>query len=128
MIKVLIVDDEVEVARALRRTLTRHGFDVAVAHGGAEGLPLLETFVPDIVISDFRMPGMSGAEFLAETRQRLPRAIRFVLSGYADLDQVLPSQKPELRCRFLRKPWDTVDLVATLRDAVAEEQGGAERR
>src|SRR5919198_4577642 len=83
--KILVVDDEPEVAKALRRILTRRGFEVEVAASGEEGLARLERFAPDIVISDYRMPGMKGPEFLDQVRRRASSAVRFLISGQTDV-------------------------------------------
>lgn len=110
---VLIVDDEVEVARALRRLL-RRDFNVELAHSGSEALRRLEAGPVDLVVSDFRMPSMSGAQLLAEVKKRWPTTVRVILSGFADIESMLSSVNEGEVCRFLRKPWDDGELLATL--------------
>jgi two-component system, OmpR family, response regulator VicR len=110
--KVFIVDDEPEVAKALRRMLTRRGFEVDVATSAREALARLEDFSPDIVVSDYRMPGMKGPEFLDEVRRRLPSAARFLISGQPEFGSSAPD------VGILAKPWDNDDLVARLLGAL----------
>lgn len=126
MERVLVVDDEIQVANALRRLLRRAGFEVRTASSGPEALAALEVFAPDLVLSDFRMPGMSGAELLAEVRRRYPLALRVVLSGFADLGSVVASVNDGEICRFIHKPWDDAELVERIRRLLAERQAMAE--
>jgi len=119
MSRVLIVDDEVQVLNALRRALTRRGFQVLTAVSGAEALNQLEQFQPEIVVSDFQMPGMNGAELLATVRVRAPQVRRVILSGYADPRSVIASFKERDISLFLNKPWDDDQLAASLRDVVS---------
>jgi DNA-binding NtrC family response regulator len=113
----LVVDDEVEIAKALRRLL-RKEFDVELAHTGDEALLVLEKSPIDLVLSDFRMPGMNGAELLAEVERRKPGTARVMLSGYADIEASgAPAHDPLIP--FLRKPWDDAVLLATLRKLTA---------
>jgi DNA-binding NtrC family response regulator len=114
---ILIVDDEVEIARALRRLLRRE-FNVELAHSGAEALQKLEQAPVDLVLSDFRMPNMSGAQLMSEIKNRWPTTARVILSGYADIESMLASVNEGEVCRFLRKPWDDTELLATLRSVL----------
>jgi DNA-binding NtrC family response regulator len=113
--RILIVDDEVQVCRSLLRLLRREGFEVEAAEGGPQALLLLDTFRPDVVLSDFRMPRMNGAELLIEVRRRFPRTLRIILSGYSDLASVMASVKDGELCRFITKPWDNDTLAAAIR-------------
>ena len=106
MAKILIVDDEVQVASALRRLFRREGFAVEVAFNGEEALQKLVTFDPDLVISDFRMKGMNGAELLERVFRVAPRAVRILLSGHADLWSSSPTSSAQAVSHFISKPWD----------------------
>ncbi|MBK7862461.1 MAG: response regulator [Archangiaceae bacterium] len=121
MRRILVVDDEIQVAKALRRLL-RKEFEVETAESGAQALELLAQKQFDLVLSDFRMPEMNGAELLAEVRTRQPMALRLMLSGFADLESVLASVNEGEVCRFLKKPWDDVELVATLQRLLASHE------
>ena len=122
MSKILLVDDEIQIAKALGRLLRREGYEVEQAASGAEALEKLSAFVPDLVISDFRMAGMNGAELLAEVRKRCPLALRLILSGYADLRSFLSSINEGEICRFVTKPWDDATLLALLRQLLASRE------
>jgi response regulator RpfG family c-di-GMP phosphodiesterase len=119
MPSILPVDDEPQIASSLRRLFKREGFDVETATRGAEALSKLQTFAADVVLSDFRMPEMTGAELLAQVKRLHPQALRVILSGYADLDSVVTSVNEGEICHFLTKPWDDAALVAKVRALLA---------
>ncbi|WP_141618684.1 response regulator [Myxococcus sp. AB036A] len=113
--KVLVVDDEQPIARALQRLLKREGFEVQIAFNGNEALERLEGFSPDIVLTDFRMPGMTGSELLQRIKRSHPLALRLIISGYADFKSVVASVNEGEICRFISKPWDDAELVTYLK-------------
>jgi two-component system response regulator VicR len=112
--KLLVVDDEPQVAHALRRLFRREGFEVQVAFSGNEALERLKEFSPDIVLTDFRMPGMTGSELLQRVKRSHPLALRLIISGYADFKSVVASVNEGEICRFISKPWDDAELVTYL--------------
>lgn len=125
MHRVMVVDDEVNVLSALRRVLTGIGTD-------GERLKLeLETFDDpeealeratysnfDLVISDYRMPAMSGVEFLEQLIQIQPNIARLILSGYADMPGLIDAINRVQIFRFIGKPWHDVELKSTIRQAL----------
>lgn len=125
MAKILIVDDEVQVASALRRLFRREGFSVEVAFNGEEALQKLPIFEPDLVISDFRMKGMNGAELLEKVLRLAPRAVRILLSGHADLWSNAPSSSTQAVSHFISKPWDDDHLVSRVRTLLGEQEPSA---
>lgn len=114
--KVLCVDDEPGLLRSLR-WLLRGQYEVALAGSGADALALLSAENFDVVISDQRMPGMTGTELLARARQVSPRSIRLLLTGYSDFNAVLSSVNDSEVFRFISKPWDNQKLLETVGDA-----------
>ncbi len=120
MPRILVVDDEVEVVNSLRRLLRRNSFEVETALSGREGLLKLLSFEPDVVLSDFRMPEMNGAEMLSKVKALRPLTLRLILSGYADLNSVITSVNEGEICRFFSKPWDDEALVASLKALLRE--------
>lgn len=114
--KVLCVDDEPGLLRSLR-WLLRGQYEVAVASSGFDGLALLSAENFDVVISDQRMPGMTGTEFLERAREVSPRSIRLLLTGYSDFNAVLSSVNDSEVFRFISKPWDNQKLLDTVGDA-----------
>ena len=117
--QILFVDDEAMVLQGLRRMLRamRREWDMRFAESGEEGLVRMAEDEADIVVSDMRMPGIDGAEFLAEVKQRHPQAIRIALSGQSDRDLILRAV-PSTH-QYLAKPCDPETLKATLRRACA---------
>ena len=87
--KILCVDDESSALEGYQRIL--HGqFEVSTAVSGAQGLAILQKWGPfAVVISDMRMPGMNGAEFLALVRERAPETVRMLLTGYSDMNAAI---------------------------------------
>ena len=114
--RVLCVDDEPNILRALSWLLKKE-FDVVTAQSGHEGLELIKTGDFDVVISDQRMPEMSGVEFLNEVKMLAPRAMRILLTGYSDMDSVLRSVNESEIFRFVNKPWDVVELQSIVGQA-----------
>ncbi|SFU99265.1 EAL domain-containing protein [Pseudoduganella namucuonensis] len=113
----LIVDDEPNNLAALNRTLRREGYRVLTADSGREGLRLLSLHRVQVIISDQRMPGMSGSEFLGIVKDLYPDTIRIMLSGYTDLAAVTESVNQGAVFKFMTKPWDDANLRKTIRDA-----------
>jgi response regulator RpfG family c-di-GMP phosphodiesterase len=117
--RVLLVDDEPNVLAALRRTLRGRGFEVLCAGSGAEALAVLQREHVDAIISDMRMPGMSGADFLKASLACAPDAVRVLLTGYADIGSTVQAVNEGEIFRYLAKPWDDAILLQTLRDGLA---------
>ncbi|MFQ5591553.1 MAG: response regulator, partial [Phycisphaerae bacterium] len=125
---VLIVDDEAHVLQALQRVLRRDGYDIRVADGGQAAVGILNSQEVAVVICDQRMPGMSGAEVLAEAYRRQPDAVRITLTGYTDLAAAQASINEGNVSHFLLKPWDDDHLRGIVRDGVRKYQLIQERR
>ncbi|MEZ4388104.1 MAG: response regulator [Candidatus Krumholzibacteriia bacterium] len=115
--KVLCVDDEEKLLNAIRRTLHKR-CDIHTASGGEEGLKVLEAEGPfEVVVSDMKMPGMNGAEFLRHVRRRSPDTVRLLLTGFADLDTVVTAVNEGYIYRFLGKPCTGQVLWEAIQDA-----------
>ena len=115
---VLCVDDEPSILSALRRVLARDRHEVLVASSGAEGLEILAERSVDLIISDMRMPHMSGAQFLTEAASRWPDTVRLLLTGDSDLESAVSAVNEGGIYRYLTKPWSDDDLKLTVREAV----------
>ncbi len=107
--RVLCVDDEPNILRALS-WLLRKDFHIVTAASARDGLELIRQGDFDVVISDQRMPEMSGVEFLNQVKVMAPRAMRILLTGYSDPQAVLQSVNEAEVFRFVNKPWDVVEL------------------
>jgi CheY-like chemotaxis protein len=84
----LLVDDEDSIVSALRRLLRRDGYHIVTANSGAQGLQRLAENSVDVIVSDQRMPGMTGVEFLRRAKELYPDTVRMVLSGYTELQSI----------------------------------------
>jgi response regulator RpfG family c-di-GMP phosphodiesterase len=114
----LLVDDEANILSSLRRLLRPVGYAIHTAEGGAAGLAILEREAVDLVISDMRMPEMSGAQFLEQVRKRWPETMRILLTGYADVSSTIDAINRGEIFRYVSKPWDDDQLKLTIRDAL----------
>ena len=113
----LLVDDEANILSALQRLLRRDGYHVLTAGSAAEGLELLALNAVQVIVSDQRMPQMSGTEFLSRVRDMYPDTVRMVLSGYTDLKSVTDAINHGAIYKFLSKPWDDAVLREHIREA-----------
>ena len=114
--KILLVDDEPAVLMGYERLL-RKEFQVSTVVGGSAGLVLLKHQGPfAVVVSDMRMPGMNGIEFLLQVQHTSPDTIRVMLTGDSDLQTAIDAVNQGKIFRFLSKPCDKETLVKTLKD------------
>ena len=113
----LLVDDEINIINALKRTLRRDGYTILTANSGEEGLALLAKHEVGVILSDQRMPHMTGVEFLGKVKMLYPKTSRIVLSGYTDLESVTNVINEGAICKFLTKPWDDDLLRDNIREA-----------
>ena len=113
----LLVDDEENILHALLRLLRRDGYTILTAHGGAEGLAVLAEQPVGVILSDQRMPEMSGVEFLEHAKEIQPDTVRLMLSGYTELHAVTDAINRGSIYRFITKPWDDEVLRASIRQA-----------
>jgi CheY-like chemotaxis protein len=111
---VLCVDDEAEVLAALRRCLRNEPYEVITVLGAREALARLGQGPVDLVITDQKMPGMSGTDFLYEVRRRSPRTARAILTGYETPSTIRRGFESGADA-FLYKPWDDNALKSKIR-------------
>ncbi|MCJ2084223.1 PAS domain-containing sensor histidine kinase [Methylobacterium sp. J-090] len=114
--KVLVIDDDPDVRRFLSASLESLGFDVVVAEDGERGLAALESAEPDLLLVDYAMPGMNGAQVAALARARRPRLPIVFASGYSETAAIEEAVGPT--AVLLRKPFGVSDLEAVLGDAL----------
>ncbi|NMG44816.1 response regulator [Aromatoleum toluvorans] len=115
--KVLCVDDEPGIVRSLQWLLQKQ-FEVFTATSGAEALELVKQHDFDVIISDQRMPGMTGVEVLREVRQLSPRTMRILLTGYSDMQAIVRSVNESEVFRFINKPWNIAELPKVVAQAI----------
>ena len=115
---ILCVDDEPTILTSLQRIFRKEDYGVYTATSGKEALSILEENPVELVISDYRMPGISGVDLLKEVKELYPGVIRIILSAYADFNNVVTAINEGEIYRFCHKPWDNYDLKATIRHAL----------
>ncbi len=115
----LIVDDEPNIVSAIRRALHKEKYNVFTATGAREALLTLESHPIDVVVSDHRMPEMTGVKFLAEVNKRHPQTIRLMLSGEADVDVMVDAINDGNIFKFINKPWSDSNLREVVREAAS---------
>ena len=116
----MFIDDEADTLTSLKRLFQPIGYNVLTAASGSEGLALMEKEPVDLVISDMRMPQMSGAEVLEQVRMRWPEVVRILLTGYADLDSTIAAINRGEIYRYISKPWNDDDITLIVRDALRQ--------
>ncbi|PLX90916.1 MAG: phosphohydrolase [Desulfuromonas sp.] len=118
-LQLLCVDDEMSILRSLNRVLMDEDCEVLTANSGAEALEILaETTDLALIISDQRMPEMTGVEFLQQAKEIRPDAYRVMLTGYADINATMDAVNKGEIWRYITKPWDDEQLILLVRDAL----------
>ena len=120
--QLLVVDDEEIVLVALRQTLAQQGYQVTTVSDAGKALALLSTQDFAVVISDHQMPALTGLEFLAQVRAVQPDASRVLITAVLNLSTVIDAINKAEIFRFLLKPWERADLLATVRAAVERHE------
>jgi DNA-binding NtrC family response regulator len=115
--KIMIVDDEPANLRTLER-LFRQDYQVVTAPSGAEALALLDQHDVALLISDQRMPAMTGIELMIKTVASRPHMVKILLTGYTDVDALIDALNSGLVYRYLTKPWNNEDLRLTVSRAL----------
>jgi CheY-like chemotaxis protein len=124
----LLVDDEPNILAALKRQLRGAGLHILTATSGAEGLQRLQDEHVDVIVSDQRMPGMTGVEFLRAVKHSHPDTVRMVLSGFTELQSVTDAVNEGAIYKFLTKPWDDTQLRAHILEAFRNKEMADENR
>jgi len=115
----LVVDEEPDVCDSVHDLLRRE-FRVLKARSADEGIKLLKEHEVHIIMTDQRMPQITGVEFLTKIRLGHPQAVRMLFTGYADLEAVIAAINQGHIFQFLKKPWRPEELIAAVREAAAE--------
>lgn len=106
----LLVDDEENILRALTRTLRADGYRILTAANASEAFDILRAHEVNVVISDQRMPGLVGTDFLAAVKEQHPNVLRILLSGYSDAAAITNAINRGTIYKFLTKPWNDEEL------------------
>jgi response regulator RpfG family c-di-GMP phosphodiesterase len=113
---ILLVDDEANILKALSRVL--RFYDLTLASSGEDALSLAKQKQFDVVISDYRMPGINGIEFLSQFMIIQPNAMKLILTGYADLESTLMAINEIGVFRFINKPWNNFEIINAVEKAL----------
>jgi response regulator RpfG family c-di-GMP phosphodiesterase len=123
---ILLVDDEPEILLSLKGLLRRQ-FTLHTAQSGKEALEILQQHKIHVIMTDQRMPEMTGAELLNQAQTKSADSIRMIFTGYADIKAVIDAVNNGRLYRYITKPWDPDELVETLQEA-ADEYARRQRR
>lgn len=126
--RILLVDDEINVLSALKRSLFDEALEIVTATSAEDALDIMKGQRFKVVISDERMIGMQGAEFLAQVRATYPDTIRIMLTGHATLEAAMNAVNQGEIYRFFSKPWNDHDLMFAIRSAIEKFDLEAENR
>lgn len=129
MYRILLIDDEPNVLKSLSRLMKRNSnWEVECFSDPHAALHRAETTSFDLFFSDYRMPVMDGVEFLKQTKSLQPEAMRIILSGYADMEGLMGAINEAEIYRFLVKPWQDLDVIFTVQQALAARDYLTENR
>ncbi|MFH1076273.1 MAG: HD domain-containing phosphohydrolase [Pseudomonadota bacterium] len=117
---ILLVDDEVNILSSLSRLFRKERHRILEAHNGNEALEILKQEPVSVIISDHKMPEMSGLQFLEKAEGINPDTIRIMLTGYVDIATTLDAINKGHVWKFVTKPWDDTDLLMTVRQAIRQ--------
>jgi DNA-binding NtrC family response regulator len=115
---ILLVDDEQGVISALKRVLMDQSYEIFTANSGTEGLNIMKSNRIKLVISDERIPGMSGTEFLTTVNNLFPSTIRIMLTGHANIQSAMNAVNSGEIYRFFAKPWDDLEIKLSIKSAI----------
>jgi DNA-binding NtrC family response regulator len=116
---ILLVDDEPEILYSLKGLLRRE-FELHTAESGKEALEILKRHAIHVIMTDQRMPEMTGVQLMRRVKNEYPEAIRIVFTGYADIKAVIEAINNGGLYRYITKPWDPDELIEMLHEAAAK--------
>ncbi len=120
MSKILVVDDDIDMCTLLTRFLTRHGYEVSSANSGKAGIQWMQKHEPDLVLSDFRLEDMTGAELLTKIKEMHPHAPVIIITGYSDVKDAVEVMKMGAY-DYVTKPLFPDEILLTIRKALSDE-------
>ncbi|SFG38712.1 HD domain-containing phosphohydrolase [Neptunomonas qingdaonensis] len=127
-LKILCVDDEPSVLSSLKRLLRKAAYEVFTANGGETALDLMRIHRIDMIISDMRMPEMSGADLLTQVAQHYPETVRLLLTGYSDIESTIAAVNHGKIDQFIQKPWNNDEILLTIEQELERKQLAEENK
>lgn len=116
--RILLIDDEPNILAAIRRVLVDEPYEVLAEESAEKALVVMEEIGFKVVISDERMPGMGGAEFLSLVNELYPETVRILLTGHASIEAAMRAVNCGEIYRFFTKPWNDLELKMAIRSAL----------
>lgn len=128
--RILVADDEVVIGKAIHHTLKPLNVDMVFVKEGDAALEKLKTSVTpfSLVISDHQMPGMLGTELLEQAKQVAPDTVRFLITGYSNMDTIINAVNRGSVHRYIQKPWDMAAFLETVQQGLAIYEAFLENR
>jgi DNA-binding NtrC family response regulator len=120
--KILVIDDEQGILKAVKRTLKRLPCETTISNSPKEALEIVKESKPpfSLIISDQRMPEMEGSAFLEKTKKISPYSVRFLITGYTDMDALIEAINKGGIHRFIAKPWDDEDFLQIITEGLKQ--------
>ena len=112
--RILFVDDETQILRSITRLFMDTEYEVLTAESGADALDILEAEQVDVIVSDMKMPKMTGYELLSQVKKRFPNIVRIILSGFSDERIVFDALQKNIAKLYILKPWENTVLINTI--------------
>ena len=126
-ITILIVDDEIQIIRALKRALHSTGYEILEATGPEAAMNILDNTRPDIIICDYNMPGMCGIDVLKYAKKVLPNTFRVLMTGYSDLSIAVAAINEGSIYYYIAKPWKNDELTSMLQNIILKMRNQQEQ-
>ncbi|HEY0679235.1 MAG TPA: sigma-54 dependent transcriptional regulator [Chitinophagaceae bacterium] len=120
MPKIFVIDDDPDICSLLKRFLSRYGFEVLESHSGKKALNILETFVPDLVMADFRLEDMDGKNLLIKIKEKYPKVPVIIITGYSDIKTAVEVMKLGAY-DYVTKPLFPDEILVTIRKALESD-------
>ncbi len=117
----LFVDDEANILSALTRLFRPFGYRILTAESGAQGLEIMASETVDLVVSDMRMPEMNGSQFFEKVREKWPKPVRILLTGYAEIGATIDAINKGEIYRYISKPWEDNDILLVIKHALEQK-------
>lgn len=121
--KILLVDDDHAILMLLQRTLESEGFEIMRSYSGTDALKKVPGFKPELILSDFRMPGMNGLELLAELNKMSPRPLFILMTAYGSEEMVIDAFGKGADA-YLKKPFEMDEVVAVVKKQFSNKEKG----
>lgn len=119
---ILFVDDEIQILKTLNRTFMDSGHQILLADSAETAMKILSEQTVDMVVTDMRMPGTDGVEFLKRVKLKHPKTVRLILSGYADGSEIMYILQNNLAKAYMFKPWDNSELIRVIEQNLDESR------